>query len=266
MLEKEDIRDKLEDTESGYVHSVPPDPRRLDPLDNSRIVEEGCLGITQEKKYYEFLDPNGSVFVKRNLTPSEYLVNLAGNLVLPIMCPERIKNEIATIKFIQSNTTIPTPNIRCSFEDNGRIYIITDIVPGVAMSQLEEHQKPTVVKELEGYIEQMHALKSKKMGGVCGDVIFPYRFENLWPQYEGLKVRDADTPEFVLCHNDLSQYNIIVDQETLKINAILDWEYAGFFPPEFDSPFYRRLGHSGALEGEEDDVPKLWKVVEHWRV
>ena len=46
----------------------------------------------------------------------------------------------------------------------------------------------------------------------------------------------------------------LVDETSLKINAIIDWEYAGFFPTEFDGKFYLRPGPSAALQGEEDDV------------
>lgn len=43
---------------------------------------------------------------------------------------------------------------------------------------------------------------------------------------------------FVLCHDDLSQHNMVVDPQTLKIRAILDWEYAGFYPGYFEGPFW----------------------------
>jgi hypothetical protein len=55
----------------------------------------------------------------------------------------------------------------------------------------------------------------------------------------------------VFCHNDLSQRNVIVDPQLLKIPAIIDWEYAGLKDPEFfDRQFLKRLGPSIALDGE----------------
>ncbi|EZF25601.1 hypothetical protein H112_02171 [Trichophyton rubrum D6] len=59
--------------------------------------------------------------------------------------------------------------------------------------------------------------------------------------------------EFVFCHNDLSQNNVIVDPNSLKIRAIIDWEYAGFYPAYFDRSFFRRKGPSVAIDGEIDD-------------
>jgi len=196
--------------------------------------------------------------VKRSLTQDEYFIKpISKEPLVPYMAFERLKNEAASIHFIKKHTTIPVPNIRCAFEDHGRYYIITDIVPGVTMAELTEEEKATVIKELQGYINQMHSLRSKALGGVLGDVCIPFRLiQHVNPDvFHNLP--EAETPEYVFCHNDLSQHNIIVDEETLKINAIIDWEYAGFFPTEFDSPFYLRKGPSVAIGDEVDDTDKL---------
>lgn len=67
--------------------------------------------------------------------------------------------------------------------------------------------------------------------------------------------------DLVFCHNDLSMHNIIVDPATLKIKAIIDWEYAGFFPTEFEGMFFRRPGPSVALEGEINDEKQLLDIM-----
>ena len=70
-------------------------------------------------------------------------------------------------------------------------------------------------------------------------------------------LRSSESEEFVFCHNDLSMRNVIVDPVSLKICAILDWEYAGFYPDFFERKFFERLGPSIAMEGEADDSEKL---------
>ena len=193
-----------------------------------------------------FENKEGPVFIKRNLTPSEYGITWSGHLILPYFCKERMKNEVAAIRYVQSlDINIPTPNVRCAFEDHGRYYIITDIVPGVSLARIPDDKKPQVIKELEGYLDQLHSIKSKVMGNFLGDVIVPPRIS--LPHDQVLKMREATTPEFILCHNDLGQHNIMVDESTFKINAILDWEFAGFYPPEFEGAFYLRPGPSSAL-------------------
>jgi len=101
----------------------------------------------------------------------------------------------------------------------------------------------------------MHNLKSNKIGGPSGIIIPPYRImgkkeDEIWnlPNEDRL---------YVYCHMDLSQHNVIVDPKTLKIKAIIDLEYSGFWPEQFDLPFYTRLGPSVAREGEVDDTLEL---------
>lgn len=70
-------------------------------------------------------------------------------------------------------------------------------------------------------------------------------------------LRQSKSQEYVFCHNGLFQYNVIVDPETLKVRAIIEWEYAGFFPGYIEGHFYKRAGPFVAFNGEHDDAPKL---------
>lgn len=76
------------------------------------------------------------------------------------------------------------------------------------------------------------------------------------------RMRPREEHDLVFCHNDLSANNVIVDPDSLKIKAIIDWEYSGFFPSEFESKFYTRAGPSVALPGEVDDVAVLMGIME----
>ena len=75
------------------------------------------------------------------------------------------------------------------------------------------------------------------------------------------QMRNRENHDLVFCHNDPLANNVIVDPHCLESRAIVDWEYAGFYPPEFEAPFYRRLGPSSALEGDVDDVDALLQVI-----
>lgn len=75
-----------------------------------------------------------------------------------------------------------------------------------------------------------------------------------------MRAREEHT--LVFCHNDLSANDVIVDPDSLKIKAIIDWEYSGFFPAEFKREFYARPGPSVALPGEVDDVEVLTSIME----
>lgn len=76
--------------------------------------------------------------------------------------------------------------------------------------------------ELQSHLQTLHSLKSSKIGGVSGHVILPYR-ATLHTFREAWDLKDCESQEYVFCHNDLSQSNVVVDPETLKIATILDW-------------------------------------------
>lgn len=48
-----------------------------------------------------------------------------------------------------------------------------------------------------------------------------------------------------------------MDLETHGIQAIIDFEYSGFYPSFFEGQFYRRVGSSIARNGEDDDIDRL---------
>lgn len=79
------------------------------------------------------------------------------------------------------------------------------------------------------------------------------------------KQRSSSEDEFVFCHGDLSQNNILVDPKTLRIVAIIDWEYGGFFPREHEIPFYERSEPSGKQVKGEKFKPIVNKMIEFWR-
>ena len=56
------------------------------------------------------------------------------------------------------------------------------------------------------------------------------------------KMKPFESEELVFCCNDLSTNNVIVDPETLKVNAISDSEYAGFYPAQFEGKFLKGWG------------------------
>lgn len=170
-------------------------------------------------------------------------------------------NEAASLRYIRQHTNIPVPTVYCDFEDDDASYLITSYVEGASMSSLSEQQKAVVQEELEVHLTTLKSLKSNRLGGPSGILIPPYRVLRR-TEKERWNLQPSDQEEYVFCHNDLSQQNVIVDPETLQIKAIIDWEYAGFFPDHFEWPFYTRLGPSIAREGEVDDSVELLKFLE----
>lgn len=226
----------------------------------NRKREKDCIGITAEKKYYRV----HQTFVKRSLRPEEWQVSAwHGRMLVPRQGRDRMLNEAASLQFIAENTNIPVPKLHCCFEDDDAIYVITEYIEGVGMDTLDDRQRKVVELELQQHLASLSRLRSSTMGGPSGVVAVPYRIIRLTAR-ESWKLKTSDHDEFVFCHNDLSMNNVIVDPQTLKIQALVDWEYSGYYPARFEARFYNRLGPSVALDGEEDDAPSLLALLESY--
>jgi hypothetical protein len=172
-----------------------------------------------ERKYYELQHIEANTFVKRSLSPGEWACNIADELFVLRMGMELLINEAAAIHFVRRNTCIPVPTVRCAFEDHGWFYLITDMVPGVVRVNFSPHQKAVVTEELSGYLE---CGQWRPRRWVVSWVMHVYHTALPWPfrmMQEAFLNLTIPLSTYVLCYNDLSQYNIIVDEETLKINA-----------------------------------------------
>lgn len=220
-------------------------------------LEDGCEGVTFERKYYQ----RGHSYIKRSLRPHEYQEGFHG-IHKPRLGKERLQNEAECLRFIRRGTNIPVPRIYADFEDDGAYYLVTEYIDGVSMADLSEEKKLVVLQELDEHLETLHSLRSKTLGGASGLVVIPLRLMDQTKQDTWVLQR-SETDEYVFCHNDLSEYNVIVDCETLNIKAIIDWEYAGFYPAFFEAPVYTRCGPRA--QTTNDDPSNVGRMLEFLR-
>ncbi|KAL2187932.1 hypothetical protein L209DRAFT_772336 [Thermothelomyces heterothallicus CBS 203.75] len=161
-------------------------------------------------------------------------------------------------QYLRERTNIPLPAFASAFEDDGAIYLAMEFVQGVRMDELSEDDQRVVEKELLQHVETLKSLRSDTPG-VPGEplMIAPQRVCDFhWKYHSAWRPRSGVKGDFVFCHNDLGQHNVLVDPKTLKITAIIDWEFGGFWPEWFERPFWSRRGNSYTLEGEEDDTER----------
>lgn len=220
------------------------------------LAEGNCLGRTWERAYYKC----GDRFLKRSLRPQEFKAGELG-LHVPRLGKEKLMNEAASLRFIAENTNIPVPAFCDEFEDNGAYCLVTRYVDGVKMTELSLEEKKTVIQEIEVHLASLRRLQAATIGGPSGHVIPPYRVStktknDIW------NLRTSTAKEYVFCHNDLSQQNIIVDPATCNIKAIIDWEFAGFYPAWFEMPLYKRLDGAPGSIARGDEVDDTAQVLE----
>ena len=185
-----------------------------------------------------------STFIKRELRQEERHLDFWGNLIRPRWSKQRLQNEKVALEYIATHTSIPVPKVLDSFELDGAYHLITKLIPGVPLDLIDAEDKPRAHQQVDAFVRdyvlpQLHALKSRHIGSLIGFVIPPTRVvesdsREIWPS------KTSSKDQYVFCHNDLSQHNIMVDPKTLQVLAILDWESSGFYPPEFEAPLWLR--------------------------
>jgi hypothetical protein len=192
-------------------------------------------------------DIDWHTFVKRELRTSELLSDQDGEVIpLPEDSTARLLNEFLTLQYLQQHTNVPVPR-PISFTKEAGIAILTtsSVADGaIALSDYVGRDRDTVIRKVEqelltNIIPALRQHKSRRMGGIASNerLLLPPRVtgghRGDWPCFV------SEQREFVLCHNDLGQSNIFIDPETHRIRTIIDWEYAGYLPPEFEASLWK---------------------------
>ncbi|KAL9125970.1 MAG: hypothetical protein Q9217_004900 [Psora testacea] len=202
-----------------------------------------------------------SIFIKRELRREERHLDFWGNPICPQWSKQRLQNEKAALEYIATHTSIPVPRVLDCFELEGAYHLITKLVPGVPLDHIEAEDKPRALRQVDAFIRdcvlpQLHTLKSRRIGSLIGFVIPPTRVIERDNREFWLN-KSSSKDQYVFCHNDLAQHNIMVDPETLQVVAILDWESSGFYPPDFEAPLWLRPYYERV-----DDAAEIDRLIE----
>lgn len=227
-------------------------------MHDSTARDPACLASLADRKYFNV---GNKTFIKRTLRRSEWTTTSTGKLVVPSTTLRyRLENEAACLEYL-ADTTIPVPGLRGVFQDDGAVYLMTEYIDGTPMSELGPADKEVVKRELEQYIATLQSLRSKTPGILGTEFICPhYRLFRGWKPLSVWKWKRKadmeDDEEYVFCHNDLGQHNVFVDAKSLKVKAIIDWEFSGFFPRWFEAAFWKQAGPAPTM-GDEDRL-RAW--------
>ncbi|CAH0023378.1 unnamed protein product [Clonostachys rhizophaga] len=191
---------------------------------------------------------------------------------------ERITNEAKAMELVSRNTTIPLPRLIDHGEHpDGRRYLITERIEGLTLSEIQRRgclrplgqSHPGGSVPCQQCFDQAHANAvdfinttvlpqlaklTSHTRGIDGFVMPPrWLSPDVQPPWRGMKrwkTLPRSEPEYVFQHGDLGAHNVIVNPDTLQVTALIDWEYAGFYPPgmerwtgTLDRNVYAKLGH-----------------------
>ncbi|KAF6767343.1 Aminoglycoside phosphotransferase [Kalmanozyma brasiliensis GHG001] len=178
--------------------------------------------------------------VKRNKSHSEFAIDPNTHEVVAFAnLPNCIRNEKAAMDFVRANTCIPVPEVLFYLDEGDRVLLGVEVVEGIKMDEIQdERDRAKVIEQLDGFVEQLAQHRSPKIKGFAAKACFSLALTDNLPRCSLKFVEDHDQG-YPLCHGDLHQSNIIVDPETKKAKAVLDWEYCGYYPDECEPRRYK---------------------------
>ncbi|KAI1948000.1 hypothetical protein LOZ12_002099 [Ophidiomyces ophidiicola] len=159
--------------------------------------------------------------------------------------------ETDAMQFITTNTTIPVPKVHdTKFDKEKNVsYIVMDYVPGKPLDkvwkELNDAQRASTCRQLGDYLTQLRNLTSERIESVNNDKVRTGFYKSRWggpfdneKEFNdflaaGAQDRPADNHGIHFAHGDLSPRNILVNDDG-HITAILDWEWAGWYPEYWD--------------------------------
>ncbi|KKY21322.1 putative protein kinase-like domain [Phaeomoniella chlamydospora] len=151
-------------------------------------------------------------------------MNVNGEVKSP-WSDERLKNDYEALKYISEKTTIPVPKIHHFTDVSGGVFELKmERVYGVPLSSITNNREEAVA-----VVDEF--IKTEVLPTLVALV-----------EEEGSKTwkpRVSNVAEFSFCHNDLAQQNILVDIDSCRVEGIIDWEFSGFYTPEFEAPFWK---------------------------
>lgn len=199
---------------------------------------------------------------------------------------ENVKNpfEAEMMIYVKENTNIPVPKVfDYGKNEQNNNYILMEYIEGDILENvfetLNNDEKDKIINQLKEYIYEM---REKTFSNICSinnnpchelsisnDLFGPfreieefnnYRINKLIIDDEEIKIyintnKNIKT-DFILTHNDLGPYNIIVKDN--NIVAILDWELSGYYPEYWE--YNRTYFHCGYTDDWKEILNKIIKM------
>lgn len=181
-----------------------------------------------------------------------------------------IRREAEAMDYVKNNTSIPIPTVLEVHLDDVlnsqtswiRMQRLSGLELGTAWPQMDDHARSETICELRSHLDQLRRLRppadaERRIGSVSGGPAWDHRLSNMktcgpfksvaeFHDFLVAPVQQCPRPELVaiyrsqlaetdtcavcFAHADLSWENILVDASTGKIQGILDWGMAGFWP------------------------------------
>ena len=196
-------------------------------------------------------------FTLRLYKPLDFRVQKIGDKIVKWSQTTCLREALA-MEFVRQNTKVPVPRVFDVLQKDGRTYIVMEYITGKMLasvwSELTTEQKTDVLYQLKEHMKELRSLQPTRPGRVEtieGSACFDSRLgpnldsydsveafqERLgykyvpvqYLQYQEAFSRVANKKyKTVFTHGDFCLHNVLVRDN--KVVAIIDWEFAGWWP------------------------------------
>ncbi|KKZ64097.1 hypothetical protein EMCG_01594 [[Emmonsia] crescens] len=177
--------------------------------------------------------------------------------------------ETEAMEFVAANTTIPVPKVyETRWSDNraDTSQIVMEYIPGQSLDKvwgkLTHNKRMSICHQLRDYLSQLAKLKrtttpARIESANGGPVTVGLRYPRLGGPFDSEKefndflvgLNDPEYPspfkqyarsgmkdnhDIHFAHGDFSPRNIMVDESSGEVKAVLDWDRAGWYPEYWD--------------------------------
>ncbi|KAK0439205.1 kinase-like domain-containing protein [Armillaria borealis] len=169
--------------------------------------------------------------------------------------------EVASMRFIAENTSVPVPKVWLHFRWKQLDYIVMQRMPGQCLDSiwpsLPDESKEIIVEQLAKYVHEVRSIPSPAGTQICSVLGGPIRNYRMYDDGNTGPFRDeehlnlqlrcrhpvgesvpivavahAKPHPLVFTHGDLMAHNVMV--QGTRVTAIIDWECAGWFPAHIE--------------------------------
>jgi len=190
-------------------------------------------------------------------------------------------NEALVLRYVKEHTTIPVPKVISSDWDRITMEYIEGSTLRQAWPTLTDEQRSGILAQLSGYIAQMRALTGDSIGRLDGQGAMvpsimtrsggpfttvaefhdwlarpPKRMPSQTIFWHEITKQLGNEYPVVFTHGDIAARNIIVREG--QIAALLDWEFAGWYPVYWEYVFSMRGLDNIDWESLGGRVPSLF--------
>ncbi|KAF1730833.1 hypothetical protein CRV24_008903 [Beauveria bassiana] len=192
-------------------------------------------------------------------------------------------NEALALRFVKEHTTIPVPDVISSDWDR----ITMSFVEGQTLQQawpvLTQDERSAILRDLKEYITQLRAISGNHVGRLDGQgavvpsiltrsggpfatqgefhhwLVRPSKRVNSQSMYwHQITMQLSNDCPIVFTHGDIAARNIMVRNG--HIVALLDWEFAGWYPEYWEYVFSLRGLDNIEWETLGEHVPSLFST------